>query len=355
MVSNSTGSIKKTENRINEILDELLSGSGEDLDEDMAVSKLQERLQIKPIELGTLCIPEFPVTGKLDGKAFGERIQKPRKFSLEIQELVKSATEGTPSSHKQHVESPASKLASPTPPKSPFASLSLLRKNIMQPNPLRDPFSPLNIDLKSGHPDWSVKMKSQCVNNNVGPTESHGETEKLAGCENTNIMVPLRGSDLVHEQLMEKNSGRDSVKTGPNGSQSGMEQRNGYDDTNFNLNMRNVDSHHESDGLDIVKDDSVINNVLKDQQGLETESYINCQKLQDGEVLAETLPSLQAQGKADDTANYTIETAVEDFGSTEIDQQASLSTFYHYVLHLIHYSSSRSYNSNSDIFSFIHH
>ncbi|XP_055828036.1 centromere protein C isoform X2 [Solanum dulcamara] len=316
-----TGSIKKTENRINEILDELLSGSGEDLDEDMAVSKLQERLQIKPIELGTLCIPEFPVTGKLDGKAFGERIQKPRKFSLEIRELVKSATEGTPSSHKQHVESPASKLASPTPPKSPFASLSLLRKNIMQPNPLRDPFSPLNIDLLSGHPDWSVKMKSQCVNNNVGPTESHGETETLAGCENTNIMVPLRGSDLVHEQLMEKNLGRDSVKTGPNGSRSGMEQRKGYDDTNVNLSMRNVDSHHELDGLDIVKDDSVINVVLKDQQGLETESYINCQKLQDGEVLAETLPSLQAQGKANVTANYTIETVVEDFGSTEIDQQ----------------------------------
>ncbi|KAM3267997.1 centromere protein C [Capsicum chacoense] len=64
------GSIKKTESRINEILDELLSGNGEDLDGDMAVSKLQERLQIKPIELGTLCIPEFPVNGKPYGKAF---------------------------------------------------------------------------------------------------------------------------------------------------------------------------------------------------------------------------------------------------------------------------------------------
>ncbi|KAL3343681.1 hypothetical protein AABB24_027286 [Solanum stoloniferum] len=312
-----TGSIKKTENRINRILYELLSGSGEDLNRDMAVSKLQERLQIKPIELGTLCIPEFPVTGNLDGKAFGERIQKPRKFSLEVRELVKSATEGTPSSHKQHEESPASKLASPTPPKSPFGSLSLLKKKLMQSNPLRDPFSPLNIDLQSEHPDWSVKKKSQCVNYNVGPTESRG-------CENTNIMVPLRGSDLVHEQLMEKNPGRGSVKTGPNGSRSGMEQHNGYDDidvnTNINLNMRNVDSRHESDGLDKVKDDSVVNNVLKDLQGLETKSYINCQKLQDSEVLAETLPSLQAQGKDVDTANYTIETVVEDFESTEIDQ-----------------------------------
>ncbi|MCE5165790.1 hypothetical protein HAX54_012287 [Datura stramonium] len=319
-----TGSIKKTENRINDILDELLSGSGEDLEGDMAVSKLQERLQIKPIELGTLCIPEFPVTGKLDGKAFGERIQKPRKFSLEIQDLVKSANEGTPLTHKQHEESPASNLASPTPPKSPFASLSLLKKKIMQSNPLRDPFSPLNIDLQLEHPEWSVKMKSQCVNDNVGPTESHGETENLAGFENTNIMEPLRGSDFAHEQLLEKNSGRDSVKTGPNGSQSGMVQQNGYDDidvnTHVNLNMRNMDPLHDSDALDKVKDDSV-NNVLKDQQGLETESYINCQKMQDGEVLAETLPSLQAQEKDDDTANCVIETTVEDFGSTEIDKQ----------------------------------
>ncbi|KAM3380238.1 centromere protein C [Capsicum galapagoense] len=315
------GSIKKTESRINEILDELLSGNGEDLDGDMAVSKLQERLQIKPIELGTLCIPEFPVTGKPYGKAFGERIQRPRKFSLEMRELVKSATEGTPSTHKHHEESPASNLGSPTPPKSPFGSLSLLKKKIMQSNPLRDPFSPLNIDLQSEHADWSVKMISQCVNNNIGPTESQGETEN----KNTNIMVPLRGSDLAHEQLKEKNSGRDSVKTGPHGSRSRMDQQNGYDDIDINaktnLDMRNMDLHNESDGLDKVKDDSVINNVLKDQQGLETESYVTCQKMQDGEVLAETLPSLQAQGKADDTANYIIETAVEDFESTEIGQQ----------------------------------
>ncbi|MCD7453399.1 hypothetical protein HAX54_020814 [Datura stramonium] len=81
-----------------------------------------------------------------------------------------------------------------------------------------------------------------------------------------------------------------------------------------------MDPLHDSDALDKVKDDSV-NNVLKDQQGLETESYINCQKMQDGEVLAETLPSLQAQEKDDDTANCVIETTVEDFGSTEIDKQ----------------------------------
>ncbi|XP_016569680.2 uncharacterized protein LOC107867783 isoform X3 [Capsicum annuum] len=48
---------------------------------------------------------------------------------------------------------------------------------------------------------------------------------------------------------------------------------------------------------------------------------LSSSEVADGEVLAETLPSLQAQEKADDTTNYIIETAIEDFESIEIDQQ----------------------------------
>ncbi|NP_001289528.1 uncharacterized LOC107803884 [Nicotiana tabacum] len=326
--ADSPGSLEKTE--INGILNELLSSNGEDLIGEMALSNLQERLGIKPIELGPLCIPEFPMTGKVDGKAFGERIRKPWKFSQDIRDLVKSATEGTASTRRQHEESPTNNLASPTPPKSPHASLSLLKQKIFRSNPLRDPFSPLNIDLynndsQSDHPPgWSMKMNPQCISNNAGPTESHGETENIAGSDDTNIMVPLSGSDFSHEQLMENDSGKDNVKTGSNGSQSGEELENGYDieiNTDINLNMRNMDSHYESDALDKVKDVSVVNDVSKDQQGLETESYFSCQKMQDGEVLAETLSSPQAQGEADDTHNCSVETVAADFGSFEIDGQ----------------------------------
>ncbi|XP_019229755.1 PREDICTED: uncharacterized protein LOC109210747 isoform X3 [Nicotiana attenuata] len=330
--ADSPGSVEKTENRNNSFLDELLSISCEDLNGEMVLlSKLQERLQIKPFELRPLCIPEFPMTGKADGKAFGQRIRKPWKFSLEIQDLVKSPTEGTSSTHRQHEESPANNLASPTPSKSPHASLSLLKQKILKSNPLRDPFSPLNIDLynndsQSDHPpDWSMKMNPQCISNNAGPTESHGETENVAGFDNTNIMVPLSGSDSSHEQLMKNDSGEDNIKTGPNGSQSGKELENGYDDidinTDINLNMRNMDSHYESDVLDKVNDVSVVNDVMKDQQGLQTESSISCQKMQDGEVLAETLSSPQAQRKADDIHNYSVETVAADSGSSEIDWQ----------------------------------
>ncbi|KAM3305870.1 putative protein isoform X4 [Capsicum chacoense] len=48
---------------------------------------------------------------------------------------------------------------------------------------------------------------------------------------------------------------------------------------------------------------------------------LSSSEVADGEVLAEIVSSLQAQEKADDTTNYIIETAVEDFESTEIDQQ----------------------------------
>ncbi|PHT89048.1 hypothetical protein T459_04161 [Capsicum annuum] len=47
--------------------------------------------------------------------------------------------------------------------------------------------------------------------------------------------------------------------------------------------------------------------------------------LKDRKVFAEILTSPQAQGKADDTANYIIEIFVEDFESTEIDQEAMIS------------------------------
>ncbi|KAF3676897.1 hypothetical protein FXO37_05103 [Capsicum annuum] len=50
---------------------------------------------------------------------------------------------------------------------------------------------------------------------------------------------------------------------------------------------------------------------------------LSSSEVADGEVLAETVPSLQAQEKNDDTTNYIIETAVEDFESTEMDQQAN--------------------------------
>ncbi|OIT18890.1 hypothetical protein A4A49_65834 [Nicotiana attenuata] len=77
--------------------------------------------------------------------------------------------------------------------------------------------------------------------------------------------------------------------------------------------------HHFEDSVKDVT--SVVNDVMKDQQGLQTESSISCQKMQDGEVLAETLSSPQAQRKADDTHNYSVETIAADSGSSEIDRQ----------------------------------
>ncbi|RVW87920.1 Centromere protein C [Vitis vinifera] len=54
-----TVSVTQAENKVDEILDELLSGNCQDLDGDGALTFLQERLQIKPIDLDKLCLPEL--------------------------------------------------------------------------------------------------------------------------------------------------------------------------------------------------------------------------------------------------------------------------------------------------------
>ncbi|KAL6996522.1 hypothetical protein U1Q18_006654 [Sarracenia purpurea var. burkii] len=138
------GSISKTENGINEILDELFDNC-ENLGGDGVLSFLQERLQIKPLDLDKLCLPEFHDVGKHDFMDLGEILPKPRNTLSDIQNLVKGISGKTPVKRKQVAVSPAHSLASPTPPKSPFASVSLLQKHILQSNLLNDPFSVLNL------------------------------------------------------------------------------------------------------------------------------------------------------------------------------------------------------------------
>ncbi|KAL3528805.1 hypothetical protein ACH5RR_008127 [Cinchona calisaya] len=143
------GSITMTENRLNGILDELISRSSQDLDADEALSLLQERFKIKPIDLGKPSIPYFHDIGRTDFMALGEKLPNVRKTLANISNLVKPLSAETPinSNSKKAAETSISPIASPTPPKSPFALISLLKKRSSQSNSLRDPFSPLSVDL----------------------------------------------------------------------------------------------------------------------------------------------------------------------------------------------------------------
>ncbi|XP_047336910.1 centromere protein C isoform X2 [Impatiens glandulifera] len=126
-------SISETERRVNNVLDELLSDKCESLDGNGALSFLQEHLQIKPIDLDKLCLPDFPDVGKIDIKHVKEKLVKPPKVSSVVQNILKSISDKTPQKDNKAVpESPSSSIASPTPPKNPFASIYLLKKSILK-------------------------------------------------------------------------------------------------------------------------------------------------------------------------------------------------------------------------------
>ncbi|XP_015573827.2 centromere protein C [Ricinus communis] len=137
-----TGSILKVENRVNKLLDDLLAS--EELAGDGAIGLLQERLHIKPLHIEKLNLPELQDIQRIDFKASGVNLPKSRNIFSDITHLMRGTRSKTPTKMK-NAESTAN-FGSPTPPKSPLASLLLLKKRIFQSNPSNDPFSADDID-----------------------------------------------------------------------------------------------------------------------------------------------------------------------------------------------------------------
>ncbi|MBA0695749.1 hypothetical protein Goari_002352, partial [Gossypium aridum] len=128
-------SVTNAENKVNELLDHLLTST---CDGDEAISLLQEQLQIKPIDLEKICLPDLQDIRRIDLKASRENLAKPRNSLSDIENLFKGISKRTP---KRKAESSVHLLASPTPPRSPLASISLLKKQKLQSDVLSDPFS----------------------------------------------------------------------------------------------------------------------------------------------------------------------------------------------------------------------
>ncbi|XP_062089594.1 centromere protein C isoform X2 [Humulus lupulus] len=144
-----TGSIQNEEGNADEILDQLLSCNAEELDGNRALNLLQEHLQIKPIELEKLRLPDFQDIPKVGLKSSrGGKLPKRSHVLSNIDNMLKGLSSKTPMQHKQGAEpeSPLHHVASPTPSKSPLASLSALKQRLSRSNSFNDLFSPHDID-----------------------------------------------------------------------------------------------------------------------------------------------------------------------------------------------------------------
>lgn len=193
-----TESSKKTENEVSDMLEELLSRNDEDLEEQGVLNLLQERLKIKPLDLENLYTNELPDAGTTSISTMSS-LHKPRRNSLIIGSALKTQ------SRKLHVEHEAVanivKHVSSPKPLSPFASMSLLKKRILQSNPLRDPFSPLNIDI-SECPNASPVLPKAKPFGQIAAPEDSGKSSELESPVEVGYRDPTT-SNMDAQEVME--------------------------------------------------------------------------------------------------------------------------------------------------------
>ncbi|XP_057772978.1 centromere protein C [Salvia miltiorrhiza] len=220
-------SMKKTESRVNDMLEELLSYSDDDLEGQGAFNILQERLKIKTLDKENMrYLTKLPDVGRTDILTSPGSRQMPRRSSVVLDSVLKNLNK-EPRAEQELVENSANLVSSPTPPRNPFGSISLLKKKILQPNPLRDPFSPQDIDL-CPHPNSSPanpkdKLLGQVdILKDLGhELESHvkfGRTESAISDMDSQQVV--QNADSLPEQSLSENASmpRESGSTKANAS-----------------------------------------------------------------------------------------------------------------------------------------
>ncbi|XP_039045832.1 centromere protein C-like [Hibiscus syriacus] len=99
-------SVANAENKVSELLDHLLTSN---CDGDDTINLLQERLQIKPIDLENICLLELQDIRKVDLKSSRESLAKPKNLLSDIHSLMEGFSKRTLK------QKPVNQLVHPTP------------------------------------------------------------------------------------------------------------------------------------------------------------------------------------------------------------------------------------------------
>ncbi|KAG7014102.1 hypothetical protein SDJN02_24275, partial [Cucurbita argyrosperma subsp. argyrosperma] len=162
------------ENKVNKILDELLSANCEDLEGDRAINKLQECLQIKPINLEKLCLPDLEAIQTMNLRSSRGNLPERSLISVDSQlqriENLKS---------KQDDENSVNPISTAFSMRSPLASLSALTRRISLSNSPGDPFSAHDLDQSSAR-NPSLFELSNHLSDAVGIAEKLGVSRLMS-------------------------------------------------------------------------------------------------------------------------------------------------------------------------------
>ncbi|KAM4100295.1 hypothetical protein ACB094_05G057600 [Castanea mollissima] len=264
--SKLAGSMDKVEKNVNEILDELLSGNFEDLEGSGTISILQKRLQIKPIDLENLSLPELQGTQKINLNPSRGNITKPRKALSDIDNLLKEISSKTPEKLMQEAENIVNHIASPTPPRSPFATFPSLQKHIVQSMPSNDPFSILDFDDSQAITPSLMESRKESDLYDSGKQLSNFDGLKSPLIEEDGTAVAKTGSpeavigDFTNSKaIVHDNSSKVSVgvDVGPSGTHVDMEDnvRSCNTDNDLDEQLSNCD---KLKSLLIEEDDTAV-------------------------------------------------------------------------------------------------
>ncbi|XP_021665319.2 centromere protein C isoform X1 [Hevea brasiliensis] len=264
----------EAENSVNKFLDEFLLHHYEELEGDGAINLLQDRLQIKPLHIEKLSLPELPDIQRINFKASGVNLPKHRNVLSDIHNLLNGAKNITPMK-LQNAESSVPSFGSPTPPKNPLASLSLLRKVIFQPNLSSDPFSTVDI----GQPSARNASPVEDINKDSDPIDVEKtlcisfELNSLTTEEDDGTIVDRSSTMAVgdftcsFEKCLNERSLRLASGNGVGLRESGLELEDNnvcmdYDVINENLSQADAVVNRQANGPDELED--IVEDVMRE-------------------------------------------------------------------------------------------
>ena len=267
LIAICVGSKHKEEDKIDSILDQLLSYNCEDLEGDQAVSLLQEHLQLKPIELEKLRLPDFQDLPKIDLKSSRSgKLPKRSHVLSDIDNMLKGLSGKTHMQHRQVSESSVYHFTSSTPPKSPLASLSVLNQRLLRSNSSNDPFSAHDISQFPDKNPFSVERNKEFDSVNVA---GQSEMESPSFEKDDNIEVAKRRSEM-ESPLFENDDNTEVAKTASPETAIGdfnhTYEKSGNDDTSKLdgvIDVGSIASHVPVD--DNTMDSNMDNRVLNEK------------------------------------------------------------------------------------------
>ncbi|KAJ6696203.1 CENTROMERE PROTEIN C [Salix koriyanagi] len=214
----------------------------------LAGSMAKAEKRVKSLDLEKLSLPELLNVQKTSLNALGGNLPKPRNVLSDIHNLPRRTI--TPM-RQQIAGNSSCSFRSPTPPKSPLASLALLRKRILQSNPPDDPFSVFDVYQS---PETNVSSLEN-INNSSDPADIENDLSLLKSLIIEEDNPTAGNTSPAHVAIGDSGTQIDKNLTSPSSGSNGCPSRSGAGVINENSILLGGDIDIQTKGPNGVGDE----------------------------------------------------------------------------------------------------